>query len=45
MVTGGTGKFSEWEVGKTYSYRAIATNPPIPGALGTVRVRVSTKSK
>jgi len=45
VVTGGTGKFSEWEVGKTYSYRAIATNPPVPGALGTVRVQVSTKSK
>ena len=45
VVTGGTGKFSDWEVGKTYSYRAIATNPPIAGALGTVRVQVSTKSK
>jgi hypothetical protein len=45
VITGGTGKFSEWEVGKTYDYRAIATNPPIAGALGTVRVRVSTKSK
>jgi len=45
VVTGGTGKFSDWEVGKTYSYRAIATNPPVAGALGTVRVQVSTKSK
>ena len=42
VVTGGTGKYQQWKVGTTFTYRAVATNPPSPpGALGTVYVQVS----
>jgi hypothetical protein len=44
VVTGATGKFKVWKVGSRYNYRAIATNPPLPGALGTVFVEVSSRS-
>jgi hypothetical protein len=37
VLTSATGKYSHWKVGTTFSYRAIATNPPNPpGALGSV---------
>ncbi len=40
-VTGGTGKFSSWTVGTTYSYRAVWTSPPPPGTgFGNVYVEV-----
>lgn len=41
VVTGGTGKYAQWQTGATYTYRAIATNPPSPGGLGTVYVEVT----
>ncbi len=42
VVTGGTGKFADWRIGKTFTYRAILTNPPSsPDALGTVFVEIS----
>jgi hypothetical protein len=42
VLTSGTGKYSTWRVGTTFTYRAIATNPPNPpGALGTVYAEVS----
>jgi hypothetical protein len=42
VLTSATGKYSGWKVGSTFSYRAIATNPPNPpGALGTVYAEVS----
>jgi hypothetical protein len=40
VLTGGTGKFAKWNVGSTYDYRAIATNPP-NGALGNVHAQVT----
>lgn len=45
VVTGATGKYRDWKVGSKYTYRAIATNPPLPGALGTVWVEVSSRRK
>lgn len=42
VFTSGTGKYSEWTVGTTFSYRAAFTNPPNPpGALGTVYAEVA----
>ena len=41
VVTGATGKFTKLKVGTTFVYRAIATNPPSPGQLGTVLAQVS----
>ncbi len=42
VVTGGTGKFADWKVGTTFTYRAIATNPPTPpGGFGNVFVEIS----
>jgi hypothetical protein len=42
VVTGGTGKFKSVKVGSTFSYRAVATNPPSPpDRLGNVFVQVS----
>jgi hypothetical protein len=42
VVTGGTGKYQQWKIGTTFTYRAIITNPPSPsGTLGTVYVVVS----
>lgn len=41
VLTSGTGKFATWKVGSTYDYRAIASNPPIVGALGNVYVQVT----
>ena len=42
VVTGGTGKYQEWEVGSEYGSRAVLTNPPSPpGGLGSVYVEVS----
>ncbi len=42
VVTGGTGKFADWQIGTTFTYRAIATNPPSPpGGLGNVFVEIS----
>jgi hypothetical protein len=42
VLTSATGKYSQWKVGTTFSYRGIATNPPNPpGALGTVFAEVS----
>jgi hypothetical protein len=42
VLTGGTGKYQTWKVGKTYRYRAVWTNPPNPpGALGTVYAEIS----
>lgn len=43
VVTGATGKYRRWRVGRTFNYRAIATNPPAPGGLGNVYVEVSTR--
>ena len=43
-VTGATGKFSTWKVGSTFTYKAIATNPP-NGALGTVYVQVTFRGR
>lgn len=43
VVTGGTGKFKSWKVGTTFQYRAIATNPPPTGRLGTVYVEISER--
>lgn len=43
VVTGATGKYRRWRVGKTFNYRAIAANPPAPGGLGNVYVEVSAK--
>jgi hypothetical protein len=40
VVTGGTGKYASWKVGTKFHYRAIATNPPPNGRLGTVYVEV-----
>lgn len=45
VLTGGTGKYQSWTVGTTFKYSAIFTNPPRPGALGTVYAKVSTTSK
>ena len=39
VVTGGTGKYAAWTVGKTYSYRAIFTNIS-ENVLGSVYVEV-----
>jgi len=39
VVTGGTGKFASWKVGTTFTYKAVASNPP-NGALGNVYVQV-----
>jgi hypothetical protein len=42
VVTGGTGKFKHVRIGSTFTYRAVATNPPAPpDQLGTVYVEVS----
>lgn len=42
VLTSATGKYSDWKVGMTFSYRAISTSPPNPpGALGTVYAEVS----
>lgn len=42
VLTSATGKYSDWKVGTTFSYRAIATNPPNPpGGLGTVYAEVA----
>ncbi|HEY1912839.1 MAG TPA: hypothetical protein VGG73_18075 [Vicinamibacterales bacterium] len=42
VVTGGTGKFKSVKVGSTFTYRAVATNPPAPpDRLGNVFVQVS----
>jgi hypothetical protein len=41
VLTSATGKYSHWKVGTSFSYRAIATNPPSPpGALGSVYAEV-----
>jgi hypothetical protein len=46
VLTGATGKYTDWKVGTTFDYRAIATNPPSPaGALGTVYVEVAARAK
>ena len=45
VVTGGTGRYQSWTVGKSFKYSAIFTNPPLAGALGTVYVKVSTTSE
>ena len=52
VVTGATGKYQSdhswhhrWAVGSTFRYRAITTNPPTPGALGTVYVEISCEHK
>jgi hypothetical protein len=52
VVTGATGKYQSnahkyrrWAVGSTYRYRATWTNPPAPGALGTVYVEVSRDNR
>ena len=42
-VTGGTGKYQQWKIGMTFTYRAVMTNPPSPpGGLGTVYIEVSS---
>jgi len=42
VLTGGTGKYQTWKVGKTYRYRAVWTSPPNPpGGLGTVYAEIS----
>jgi hypothetical protein len=42
VVTGGTGKYQSWTVGTTFTYHAVATNPPSPaGGFGNVYVEVS----
>jgi hypothetical protein len=40
VVTGGTGKYLRWKAGTRFTYRAIASNPPPNGRLGTVYVEV-----
>jgi hypothetical protein len=46
VLTGGTGKYSTWKIGNTYTSRAILTNPPSPpAALGTVYVQISGPSR
>jgi len=46
VLTGATGKYSGWKISRTFTYRAILTNPPSPaGALGTVYVEVSPKKE
>lgn len=42
VVTGGTGKYEEWEIGSEYVYRAILTNPP-SGGFGNVYTEVSRR--
>jgi hypothetical protein len=45
VVTGATGKYSQWKVGSTFGYKAIATNPPAPNGLGTVYVEVTFRGR
>lgn len=46
VVTGATGKYSEWRTGTTFTYQAIATNPPTPpGGFGTVYVEVRMRGR
>lgn len=46
VVTGATGKYRDWKIGSTYTYRAIATNPPTPtGTLGTVYVQITYRER
>jgi len=42
VLTGATGKYHNWKVGTTFTYKAVATNPPVPpGGLGNVYVEIS----
>jgi hypothetical protein len=46
VVTGGTGKYQQWKIGTTFTYRAVMTNPPSPpGGLGSVYVEVSSHDR
>ena len=40
VVTGGTGKYQSWTVGRTYRYRGIMTNPPVANRLGNVYAEI-----
>jgi hypothetical protein len=45
VVTGATGKYSNWKVGSQFGYKAIATNPPAPNGLGNVYVEVTFRGR
>jgi len=40
---GATGNFSDWKVGTTFTYKAVAMNPP--AHLGTVYVEVTSRGR
>lgn len=45
VVTGATGKYSDWKVGSKFGYKAVATNPPAPNGLGNVYVEVTFRGR